>query len=189
MSRRSVHPNQTQWHHVMDQKSTQPRAASCCVSIVLACSHQYTTLVKHDPAKPLAAPMCFKIEHCRTFSLQRTMRYMPKKSMNCSSTIQSQKRSSHVSSTPSADIEPRYRRINPVWYLPVKRPCRPWSSVLLPGTLKQDTLRDVENFLSEKEVNWYAARGEQSGKTCPIVRRMLIRFQQVFPIDEGKYSY
>jgi hypothetical protein len=55
---------------------------------------------------------------------------------------------------------PDPRRINPTWQSPVSRPARPWSSVILPGTVKEDLLRDVQKFLSEKEMSWYAARGE-----------------------------
>ncbi|WVF72107.1 hypothetical protein IAT40_006919 [Kwoniella sp. CBS 6097] len=51
------------------------------------------------------------------------------------------------------------KRINPTWQNPVSRPARPWSSVILPGTLKDDLLKDVERFLSEKESKWYASRG------------------------------
>lgn len=51
------------------------------------------------------------------------------------------------------------RRIQPAWQKPVSRPSRPWSSVILPGTMKEDVLRDMEKFLSDKEMNWYAARG------------------------------
>ncbi|OCF36572.1 hypothetical protein I316_01823 [Kwoniella heveanensis BCC8398] len=51
------------------------------------------------------------------------------------------------------------KRINPSWQTPVSRPARPWSSVILPNSLKDDLLKDIERFLSEKESNWYASRG------------------------------
>ncbi|EIW69397.1 hypothetical protein TREMEDRAFT_62261 [Tremella mesenterica DSM 1558] len=50
-------------------------------------------------------------------------------------------------------------RIKAAWQTPVSRPARPWSSVILPDRLKDNLLADVEKFLSEREVNWYAARG------------------------------
>ncbi|WWC89949.1 uncharacterized protein L201_004878 [Kwoniella dendrophila CBS 6074] len=50
-------------------------------------------------------------------------------------------------------------RLNSTWQSPVSRPARPWSSVILPNNLKNDLLRDIEKFLSEKEIRWYAARG------------------------------
>ncbi|CAD6571038.1 MAG: hypothetical protein TREMPRED_000122 [Tremellales sp. Tagirdzhanova-0007] len=51
------------------------------------------------------------------------------------------------------------KRINPTWQIPVSRPCRPWSSIILPGTIKDDLVSNIEKFLSEKETSWYAARG------------------------------
>nr|XP_018263747.1 uncharacterized protein I303_03620 [Kwoniella dejecticola CBS 10117]OBR85905.1 hypothetical protein I303_03620 [Kwoniella dejecticola CBS 10117] len=51
------------------------------------------------------------------------------------------------------------KRINPSWQVPVSRPARPWSSVILPGNLKENLLRDIEKFLSDKETRWYASRG------------------------------
>ncbi|WVQ98808.1 hypothetical protein IAU59_005939 [Kwoniella sp. CBS 9459] len=51
------------------------------------------------------------------------------------------------------------KRINPTWQNPVSRPARPWSSVILPGSLKDDLLKDIERFLSDKESKWYASRG------------------------------
>ncbi|WVW82980.1 hypothetical protein I302_104996 [Kwoniella bestiolae CBS 10118] len=51
------------------------------------------------------------------------------------------------------------KRINPSWQNPVSRPARPWSSVILPGNMKEKLLKDVERFLSDKETRWYASRG------------------------------
>jgi hypothetical protein len=48
------------------------------------------------------------------------------------------------------------------WEGPVSRPSRPWSSVILPGTVKQDLLKDVKDFISEEEKTWYSSKG-QSG--------------------------
>ncbi|EIW69398.1 hypothetical protein TREMEDRAFT_73837 [Tremella mesenterica DSM 1558] len=45
------------------------------------------------------------------------------------------------------------------WGTPMARPVRPWSSVILPGTMKEDLLRDIESFLSPEEVEWYAKTG------------------------------
>lgn len=46
------------------------------------------------------------------------------------------------------------------WEGPVVRPTRPWKSVILPGTVKDDLLKDVKNFVSEDEKTWYASRGK-----------------------------
>ncbi|WVQ69972.1 uncharacterized protein L199_008196 [Kwoniella botswanensis] len=51
------------------------------------------------------------------------------------------------------------KRINPSWQNPVSRPARPWSSVILPGQMKEKLLKDVERFLSDKETRSYASRG------------------------------
>ncbi|ORX39974.1 P-loop containing nucleoside triphosphate hydrolase protein [Kockovaella imperatae] len=51
------------------------------------------------------------------------------------------------------------KRINPNWQLPVSRPHRPWSSVLLPGNIKEHMLKDMKAFFSDKEMKWYGARG------------------------------
>lgn len=45
------------------------------------------------------------------------------------------------------------------WSAPFARPARPWSSVILPEEAREDVLRDMQSFMSEKEVKWYAARG------------------------------
>lgn len=65
------------------------------------------------------------------------------------------------------------RRINPTWQNPVSRPARPWSSVVLPGSVKENLLRDVQKFLSEKEMSWYAARGTSRDGDAPRVRRLI----------------
>jgi chaperone BCS1 len=46
------------------------------------------------------------------------------------------------------------------WYDPISRPSRRWNSVLLPGSIKDDLLKDVAAFLSDEEQEWYAERGE-----------------------------
>jgi len=51
------------------------------------------------------------------------------------------------------------------WVGPVSRPCRPWSSVILPGGVKENLLKDVKNFVSEEEKSWYTSKGE-SGISC-----------------------
>ncbi|WRT67227.1 uncharacterized protein IL334_004193 [Kwoniella shivajii] len=51
------------------------------------------------------------------------------------------------------------KRIQSTWQVPVSRPARPWSSVILPGDLKDEVLKDIEKFLSDKETHWYASRG------------------------------
>ncbi|WWC59213.1 uncharacterized protein I303_101763 [Kwoniella dejecticola CBS 10117] len=48
---------------------------------------------------------------------------------------------------------------NGVWYAPIYRPCRSWSSVILPESQKAPLLEDVENFLSDEEKHWYSDRG------------------------------
>lgn len=65
------------------------------------------------------------------------------------------------------------------WQTPVSRPIRPWSSVILPGTVKEDLLSDVKKFLGEKEIAWYAARGEFRAFAG---NRSLANSSQVFPI-------
>ncbi|ORY24988.1 P-loop containing nucleoside triphosphate hydrolase protein, partial [Naematelia encephala] len=50
-------------------------------------------------------------------------------------------------------------RIVAKWQSPVSRPVRPWSSVILPDNMKEDLITDIGKFLSDKEVQWYAARG------------------------------
>ena len=45
------------------------------------------------------------------------------------------------------------------WCPPVTRPTRDWDSIILPETTKDDLLRDIKNFFSDKGKNFYAARG------------------------------
>jgi chaperone BCS1 len=42
----------------------------------------------------------------------------------------------------------------------MRRPARPWDSVILPATVKETLLADVEQFLSSEEKAWYASKGE-----------------------------
>ncbi|WWD16054.1 hypothetical protein CI109_100479 [Kwoniella shandongensis] len=51
------------------------------------------------------------------------------------------------------------KRINATWLRPVSRPSRPWSSVILPNSIKETILTDMEKFLSDTEIRWYASRG------------------------------
>jgi len=48
------------------------------------------------------------------------------------------------------------------WESPISRPARPWSSVILPGTVKEDLLKDVKDFISEEETAWYTSKGLSS---------------------------
>jgi len=48
------------------------------------------------------------------------------------------------------------------WTGPTRRSTRAWASVILPKTVKDDLLRDVEEFMSDEERSWYAAVGESS---------------------------
>lgn len=43
---------------------------------------------------------------------------------------------------------------------PTTRGSRPWDSVILPGTVKADLLKDVKEFFSEQESLWYTSKGE-----------------------------
>lgn len=48
----------------------------------------------------------------------------------------------------------------PSWDGPLQRPIRKWDSVMLPVESKEDILEDVEDFLTDTERDWYAAKGE-----------------------------
>ncbi len=45
---------------------------------------------------------------------------------------------------------------------PFSRPARPWSSDILPEEVEGNVLRDVQRFMSDKEIKWYGARGRCS---------------------------
>jgi hypothetical protein len=52
------------------------------------------------------------------------------------------------------------------WLNPIRRSTRPWASVILPATVKDRLLRDVEEFMSDEERLWYATIGESSKVVC-----------------------
>ncbi|WVO13986.1 hypothetical protein L204_101611 [Cryptococcus depauperatus] len=58
-----------------------------------------------------------------------------------------------------ANEEDYHRRISPTWQKPVSRAARPWSSVILPPNVKEGILKDMEKFLSDKEIKWYSSKG------------------------------
>ena len=46
------------------------------------------------------------------------------------------------------------------WAGPLRRPARPWDSVILPAMVKENLLLDVKEFMSNAEKTWYASKGE-----------------------------
>jgi chaperone BCS1 len=46
------------------------------------------------------------------------------------------------------------------WSGPLRRPARPWDSVILPAMVKENLLLDVKEFMSKAEKAWYASKGE-----------------------------
>jgi chaperone BCS1 len=45
---------------------------------------------------------------------------------------------------------------------PRYRTARPWESVILPGTIKEDLLRDVSDFISSEMKKWYTQKGQSA---------------------------
>jgi hypothetical protein len=68
------------------------------------------------------------------------------------------------------------------WLNPIRRSTRPWASVILPATVKDRLLRDIEEFLSDEERLWYAAIGESSKVVCSNKAE-----RQAFRIVGGTY--
>ncbi|WWD00331.1 hypothetical protein V866_007243 [Kwoniella sp. B9012] len=69
---------------------------------------------------------------------------------------------SHAMFFKKADNELLIFNVSPYtgnWIDPIHRPSRSWSSVILPESDKAPLLKDVKNFLSDEEKEWYGARG------------------------------